>query len=850
MKKLITLIVAVLMATSLAFGQLFINEIDYDQPGTDAYEFFELAGPAGTYTNVVVDLINGTNPAVPASYKTITLGNITLSNESDGYGFYVVGVAAVENVDFVITPNENAIQNGAPDGIQLSVNGTIVDGVAYEGALNDLSGNPMEDVDSFGEDMYEGLADTSISRVGLDGSPWVVTSHTPGAINTGQNLAAGTNYDPVADAGPDQLVMINTTVTLDGSGSSDPNDNIEAYLWTQVGGTTVTLGDASAVTTTFTAPGATTDLLFELTVTDSAAAVDKDTVLIEVREPQDSKLIISEYIDGTSSNKAVELYNLDSNSVDLSGYVVKLAGNGGDWNYEVALTGTLEGHDVYVITNDQAAATEITSNSDVTSNITWFNGNDALGLFLNDVLVDVIGVQGENPGDGAGWSVAGVTNGTMDHTLIRKPSVEAPTTNWAAAAGTNADNSEWIVQEYGYYTDLGSHTAGPVAYSFANAAVTTDFPQAGSEISISVDITPDEGVSAPSSVKVWYGFDGTQANSADMWLESGNTYAGAIPALSQGDKALDYYISATGNGETVNSALYSMIIAGTLTDISDIHTNIATYDGELKTIEGVITIGAGVLRDDRTSCYIQDESGRGLNLYNSSEVLSDLTRGTKVKLVGTVTPYYTTVEIENFTYTVVSTGNALPATNYVTVAEANSDDHEGTLTTVSGTFAEIQDYTTSKNMILTSGTDSAIVKVWPTTGIDPANYTIGNEYSITGVGSQYAGEYQLLVGYASDIQPYNAICDDCTPTEFGLSKAYPNPFNPSTTIEFSLTEATDFNIVIYNITGQRVGVLASGYAEPGVYKQVWNASDFTSGVYFLRLEAGANIATQKVVLIK
>jgi hypothetical protein len=65
-----------------------------------------------------------------------------------------------------------------------------------------------------------------------------------------------------------------------------------------------------------------------------------------------------------------------------------------------------------------------------------------------------------------------------------------------------------------------------------------------------------------------------------------------------------------------------------------------------------------------------------------------------------------------------------------------------------------------------------------------------------------------------------------------------------------LTEATDFNIVIYNITGQRVGVLASGYAEPGVYKQVWNASDFTSGVYFLRLEAGANIATQKVVLIK
>ena len=105
------------------------------------------------------------------------------------------------------------------------------------------------------------------------------------------------------------------------------------------------------------------------------------------------------------------------------------------------------------------------------------------------------------------------------------------------------------------------------------------------------------------------GFDGTQANSADMWLESGTTYNGIIPSLAQGNKVLDYYVSASGGGETINSALYNMIVAGSVTDISDIHTNISTYDGQLKTIEGVITIGAGILRDDRTSCYIQDESG-------------------------------------------------------------------------------------------------------------------------------------------------------------------------------------------------------------------------------------------------
>ncbi|MCK4530273.1 MAG: T9SS type A sorting domain-containing protein, partial [Candidatus Marinimicrobia bacterium] len=80
--------------------------------------------------------------------------------------------------------------------------------------------------------------------------------------------------------------------------------------------------------------------------------------------------------------------------------------------------------------------------------------------------------------------------------------------------------------------------------------------------------------------------------------------------------------------------------------------------------------------------------------------------------------------------------------------------------------------------------------------------------------------------------------------------AYPNPFNPSTTIQFSMVEASDFEMSVYNIAGQKLDVLSSGYAEPGVYKQVWNAADFTSGVYFIRLVAGANIATQKVVLIK
>jgi len=847
MKKYL-LIIMLLVVGVAAYGQLFINEIDYNQPSTDTYEFIELAGPAGTYNNVVLTLVNGSGGALYGS--PIDLGSITLADESAGYGFYVIGVAAVANVDYSASLASNWIQNGDPDGVQITIDGTIVDAVAYGGALNDLAGNPMEVASTGYPDKYEGNADTSLSRIGLDASPWVATANTPGAINTGQVLAAGTNYPPIADAGADQLVFVSETVTLDGSGSTDPNNNIMSYTWEQTYGTSIapTLTGANTAICTFTAPITPQDYSFQLIVADSVGEVSRDTVDIAVREQEESKLIISEYIEGDGgNNKAIEIYNMDSSAVSLSGYSVKLASNGEGWGTEEVLTGTLEAGEVFVIANSSSIQS-ILDESDVTSAVTYFNGQDAIGLFLNGVLVDVIGVPTEVIASGGGWDVAGITNATTNHTLIRKGTVEAANTNWFESAGTNTDNSEWYVMDANYFSDLGSHSAGPVAYTFSNATVVTAFPQAGSEISITVDITPGEGVSAPTTVKVFYGTGGTQTNQADMWLESGTTYAGNIPALTSGNIVLDYYISAIG-AETINSGLYNMTVAGAITDISDIHSNILTYDGMTKTIEGVITIGAGILRDDRTSCYIQDESGRGLNLYTGT-LLTDLTRGTKIKLVGEVEMYYTTVEMINFEYSIVSTGQALPTAQSVSVPGTATAELEGTLTTVTGVLSAVESYSGGKNLMITEDTDTAIVKVWGTTGINADTLVVGTVYAITGVGSYYSSEFQLLVGYKEDITTDVALCEDCAPTSFELNKAYPNPFNPSTTIEFSVVEASDFEISVYNIAGQKLDVLSSGYAEPGVYKQVWNAGNFTSGVYFIRLVAGANIATQKVVLIK
>jgi hypothetical protein len=99
------------------------------------------------------------------------------------------------------------------------------------------------------------------------------------------------NDPPTADAGPDQTVPEKSTVTLDGSNSSDPDDGIKSYLWKQVAGPSVSLSDPQAVQPTFTTPSVagskSTSLKFELTVTDYGGLKDTDTTVVNVTGEND-----------------------------------------------------------------------------------------------------------------------------------------------------------------------------------------------------------------------------------------------------------------------------------------------------------------------------------------------------------------------------------------------------------------------------------------------------------------------------------------------------------------------------------------------------------------------------------
>ncbi len=86
--------------------------------------------------------------------------------------------------------------------------------------------------------------------------------------------------------------------------------------------------------------------------------------------------------------------------------------------------------------------------------------------------------------------------------------------------------------------------------------------------------------------------------------------------------------------------------------------------------------------------------------------------------------------------------------------------------------------------------------------------------------------------------------------EYRLNNPYPNPFNPTTTIEYNVPNFSNININIYNINGQLIEVLTNKMHQPGIYNINWHAQEYTSGVYFVKLTSEEFIATQKIILIK
>ena len=127
--------------------------------------------------------------------------------------------------------------------------------------------------------------------------------------------------------------------------------------------------------------------------------------------------------------------------------------------------------------------------------------------------------------------------------------------------------------------------------------------------------------------------------------------------------------------------------------------------------------------------------------------------------------------------------------------------------------------------------------------------------SISGEVSEYVEsivfENDMIIGDGfATFNLENTVDDVIVPTESSLSNAYPNPFNPATSLDYGLSVDGNVSITVYDISGQVVEILVDDYKYAGEYSLTWNAQNYSSGIYFIGMEANGSYFTQKLMLVK
>jgi hypothetical protein len=164
--------------------------------------------------------------------------------------------------------------------------------------------------------------------------------------------------------------------------------------------------------------------------------------------------------EGSSYNKAVEIYNPTNAGTFLSGFTLGKTVNGGttvEYNFTFAAGAVISPGGTYTVCSNridlvnQAQCTELTS-------FISHNGDDVYMLIRNsdDTIIDTFGMLGADPG--RAFTVCGDTTATQDHTLIRKPSVYRGNPNWATQIGTDAASCEWIILPRNDFSNGAYHT--------------------------------------------------------------------------------------------------------------------------------------------------------------------------------------------------------------------------------------------------------------------------------------------------------------------------------------------------------------------------------------------------------
>ncbi len=245
----------------------------------------------------------------------------------------------------------------------------------------------------------------------------------------GGTAPSGDTQAPTAPTSLASTTKTSTSITVSWTASTD-NVGVTGY---DVYANSVLKTTVSGLTATITGLTASTSYSIYVKAKDAAgnASASSNTIAVTTNSSgtggSATDLLFSEYIEGSGNNKALEIANNTGASVSLSVYTVKKQTNGaGAWSTGLALSGTLSSGSKFTIVNSSMASSCYpTSSANISTTATelTFNGNDAVGLFKNGVLIDIIGTFN-----------GGTANFAADVTLRRKSTVTAPSTTFNLAS--------------------------------------------------------------------------------------------------------------------------------------------------------------------------------------------------------------------------------------------------------------------------------------------------------------------------------------------------------------------------------------------------------------------------------
>ena len=416
--------------------------------------------------------------------------------------------------------------------------------------------DPATEWDGYASDTYDGLG-AHTSDCSGPGLP------TPPILNPvgNQNVAPGSNiqFNVVATPTDEDSVTL-TASNLPSGATFDATNELGSFVWNSAGPTGV-----YSVTFYATDKDGTDEETISVTVSESAP-VDTNCAVI-----------FSEYIEGSSNNKAVEIFNPTASAIDLAAgsYVVQLYNNGGASPTTINLTGTLASQDAFVLANSTAGAT-LLALADQTSGSLGFNGNDAVVLRsggASGTVLDSIGQVGFDPI--TAWTNAGVS--TVNQTLRRKSAVK---TGDLVVDNTFDPSVEWNTFAIDTFGGLGSHTndcsgpalpTPPILNAVGNKSVSE-----GQNLQFQVAATPTDGNAVTltaSNLPAGATFNATNENGTFQWLAASPTGVYSVTFYATDKDGTDEEAISVTVGEASTELLAPVIQAASLVDANQFNAN-------------------------------------------------------------------------------------------------------------------------------------------------------------------------------------------------------------------------------------------------------------------------------------